>query len=100
MPPFLITSVILLNISIKDIGPDAVPFVLEIKSPFGLMRLKLNPVPPPLFCIRDIIFIELNMLSSESSIGSTKHAANCPTSVPAFINVGELGKNSKLDIIL
>ena len=32
-------------------------------------------------------------------MGRTKHAESCPRSLPAFISVGELGINSKLDII-
>jgi hypothetical protein len=36
----------------------------------------------------------LKMLSRLSSIGRTKQAANWPRRVPAFINAGELGRNS------
>lgn len=39
-----------------------------------------------------------NISSIESLTGSTKHAESWFTGVPAFISVGELGKNSKLDI--
>ena len=37
--------------------------------------------------------------SISSSTPRTKHADNCPNSVPAFIKVGELGMNSNEDII-
>jgi len=33
--------------------------------------------------------------SSESSTGRTKQAASCPSSVPAFMSVGEFGRNSR-----
>jgi len=99
-PPCLITSVVLLNISINERGPDAVPFVFLTVSPFGLILLKLKPVPPPLCWIKAMVSIPLNMLFSESSMGITKHAANCPSSVPAFISVGLFGRNSRLVIAL
>ena len=40
------------------------------------------------------------MESIESSTGKTKHAESCCNGLPAFINVGELGKKSKEDIIV
>ena len=40
------------------------------------------------------------MPSILSSKGNTKHADRVPCSVPAFISVGEFGKNSRLLIIL
>ncbi|VVC71744.1 Uncharacterised protein [uncultured archaeon] len=36
----------------------------------------------------------------ESSTGITKHAESWPTGVPAFISVGELGRNSRFTIRL
>ena len=39
-------------------------------------------------------------LPRSSSMGKTKHAANCPKGVPAPVNVGELGKNFLLEIRL
>ena len=42
-----------------------------------------------------VLFIVSNIDSIESSIGRTKQALNCCKSLPAFINVGLLGKNRK-----
>jgi len=100
LPPCFIISAALSNIFMKDMGPDAVPFDLCIMSPSGLIFEKLNPVPPPLWCIIAICFSASNICCIESSIGITKHADNCPSCVPAFISVGEFGRKSRFDIVL
>lgn len=46
-----------------------------------------------------VFFTASKMDSSESSTGSTKHAASCPSSLPAFMRVGELGRNSREESI-
>src|SRR6185295_6781010 len=56
---------------------------------------KSKPVPPPDWWMTAISFTASKTLASVSSTGSTKHAASCPISVPAFISVGELGRNSR-----
>ena len=60
---------------------------------------KLKPVPPPDLCIMAVSFIVPNIDSMESSIDSTKHADNCCRSRPAFIKVGDFGRNSRFVII-
>ncbi|MBA7542811.1 hypothetical protein ES705_35135 [subsurface metagenome] len=97
-PPCLITSVATSKTRMKETGPEATPPVDLTTSPFGLSREKEKPVPPPLWWIKAVFLTALNMLSIESSTGKTKQAASCPSSVPAFINVGLLGRNSRLRI--
>ena len=87
------------DIFMNDTGPDAIPFVLLTISPLGLSFENENPVPPPDCWIIAISFNVRKILSRESSTGRTKHADNCPRFVPAFINVGELGRNSRFFII-
>ncbi len=70
------------------------PLVVFTLSRFGLSREKENPVPPPLLCMRAAFFIASKIPSMESSTGSTKQAASCWRSRPAFISVGEFGRNS------
>ena len=83
----------------NDTGPEATPPVDRTTSFLGLRREKLNPVPPPDWWIKAMFLTVSNMSAIESSTGSTKHADNCPIEVPAFIRVGEFGRNSNLDII-
>ena len=78
----------------KLTGPEATPPVEPTTSPSGRSREKAKPVPPPLLCISAVSFTLLKMESSESSTGSTKQADSCCNSRPAFISVGELGRNS------
>ena len=70
------------------------PLVLIVLGALFLGRNleNANPVPPPDLWIRAAFFRESKIPSMLSSTGNTKHAANCPNSRPAFINVGELGK--------
>ncbi len=100
LPPCLTTSVAQLNIFMNETGPDALPFVDNTISPSGLRCENENPVPPPLWCISAICLRVSNMLSMESSTGRTKHALSWPMPVPAFIRVGEFGRNSSSDIML
>ena len=91
VPPCLTASVAALNTSIKLTGPDETPIVERTTSFFGLNLEKENPVPPPDLCINAVFFTVSKMPSNESSTGRTKQAASCPSSLPAFIRVGELG---------
>src|SRR3989344_7915631 len=83
----------------NETAPEVYP-ALSIKSPFCLRLEKLNPVPAPVLCILAVSCKILNMELMSSSIGSTKHAASCCSFLPAFSNVGELGRKSKEAIIL
>jgi hypothetical protein len=53
-----------------------------------------NPVPPPDWWILAVNLRVSKIESNESSTGRTKQAASCCNSRPAFINVGELGRNA------
>ena len=91
VPPCFTASVAALKTSINETGPEDTPIVDLTTSFLGLNLEKEKPVPPPLLWIRAVFFIVSNMLSRESSTGSTKHADSCPSSLPAFINVGLFG---------
>ena len=54
----------------------------------------------PNFCTNAELVAAVIIASILSSKGKTKQADRVPWSVPAFIKVGEFGKNSKLFIIL
>ena len=95
VPPCLTTSVAESKTRMKLTGPLATPPVVPTRSPSGRSRLKLNPVPPPLLWISAVCLALSKMLSRLSSTGSTKHAESCCSSRPAFIRVGELGRNSR-----
>jgi hypothetical protein len=84
----------------KDIGPDATPPVVFTTEFLGLRLENENPVPPPDLWIIAVSFSVWKIDSIESYIGSVKQALSCPNSLPAFIKVGEFGRNSKLVIIL
>jgi hypothetical protein len=56
-------------------------------------------VPPPDLWISAVYFTASKMSSMESPTGKTKQADSCPSSRPAFISVGELGRNSSWAII-
>jgi len=83
----------------KETGPEATPPVEPTTSFLGRSREKENPVPPPLWWMRAIFLRASNIPGRESSTGRTKQADSCPKGSPAFINVGELGKNSRPAII-
>ena len=93
LPPCFIISVATSNTLMKESGPEAIPPVLLTTSFLGLRWVKENPVPPPVLCMSAVYFTASNISSIESPTGRTKHAASCWSSVPAFIRVGELGKN-------
>ena len=63
-------------------------------APAGRSREKENPVPPPDLWMSAACLIASKISSIESPTGSTKHAESCPNGRPAFISVGELGRNS------
>ena len=70
--------------------------VVDMTTSFaGRRREKEKPVPPPDLWIRAVYFTASKISSMESPTGSTKQAESCPSSRPAFIRVGELGRNSK-----
>ena len=100
VPPCFTVSVAASNTVMNEIGPLEIPLVVLTRSFLGRMREKENPVPPPLLWISAVFLIVSKMLSIESSIGRTKHAESCWSSPPAFINVGELGRKSRVAIIL
>jgi hypothetical protein len=79
----------------NETGPDATPWVRCTRSPARRRCENENPVPPPDWWITAMRFTASKMLSSESSIGSTKQAASWPRGVPAFMRVGLLGRNSR-----
>ncbi len=97
-PPCLMTLVALSKTSMNEIGPEATPPVERTTSPLGRSREKLNPVPPPDWWMNAMLRSAEKMPSIESSTGSTKQAESWPRSVPAFISVGEFGRNSSEDI--
>ena len=96
VPPCLMVSVAALNTVMKEMGPLLTPLVDSTTSSRGRMRENEKPVPPPVLWMRAVFFTASKMLSIESPTGSTKHADSCCSSRPAFINVGELGRNSRL----
>ncbi|MBA7706060.1 hypothetical protein ES703_114905 [subsurface metagenome] len=98
IPPCLMTSVAVSKARMKETGPLATPPVEPTLSVSGLSLEKENPVPPPLLWMSAVFFTASKMDSIESSTGRTKQADSCPNSLPAFIRVGELGKNSRLAI--
>ncbi len=93
VPPCLMASVAVSNTCMKLTGPELTPPVEATTSPAGRSWEKEKPVPPPDLWIRAVLFTASKMLSSESSTGSTKQAANWPRGRPAFMRVGELGRN-------
>ena len=99
VPPCLTASVAMLNTFIKLIGPEATPPVELTVLPFWRRRENEKPVPPPLLWIRAACLIASKISSMLSSTGSTKHAESWPSGLPAFISVGEFGRNSRLVII-
>src|SRR6056297_863598 len=98
VPPCLTCSVAVLKIFKNDIGPEAIPPVEPTRLFWGRSREKENPVPPPDLWIKAAFLMASKIPSMESSTGKTKQAASCPRSVPAFINVGELGKKQNVVI--
>ncbi len=99
VPPCLTVSVEMSYTFMNETGPLETPAVDITVSFAGRMLENENPVPPPLLCIIAVCFKVSKILSIESSMGKTKHAASWPRSRPAFIRVGELGKNQKFVII-
>ncbi len=91
VPPCFIVSVATSKMVMNDMGPLATPCVLLTLSPSGRILENEKPVPPPLLWIMAVCFTVSNMLSMESSTGRTKQADNWPSSLPAFMSVGELG---------
>ncbi|GBE01709.1 hypothetical protein BMS3Abin08_01142 [bacterium BMS3Abin08] len=83
----------------KETGPLAIPPVDLTMSDLGLSREKENPVPPPLWSIIAACLRVSKIPCIESFTGRTKQAASCPISFPAFIRVGEFGRNLSSDMI-
>ncbi|OPY01355.1 MAG: hypothetical protein A4E66_02758 [Syntrophus sp. PtaB.Bin001] len=99
VPPCLIVSVAISKTRMKEIGPLEMPAVVITTSLAGRRREKEKPVPPPDLWISAVYFTASKISSMESPTGRTKQADSCPSSRPAFIRVGELGRNSKAVII-
>ena len=99
-PPCLITSVAVSNTRMNEMGPEAMPWVERTMSPLGRTRENEKPVPPPDWWISAMLRTAPKMLAMSSSMGMTKQAESWPMAVPAFINVGELGRNSRLAMAL
>ena len=99
VPPCLTVSVAASKTVMKETGPLAMPFVDRTTSLRGLKDEKLNPVPPPDLWMSAMFFTASKMPSMLSSTGRTKQADSWPSSLPAFISVGELGRNS-LEVII
>ena len=78
----------------NEIGPLVAPPLVAIQSPVGRRRSKAKPVPPPAFWIRAASLTDSKISSMESLTGRTKHADNMPSSRPAFISVGLLGRKT------
>ena len=95
VPPCLTVSVATSNTRMNDKGPLETPFVDLTMSFFGRIWENEKPVPPPLLWMRAVYLTDSNISSMESPTGSTKHAESCPSSLPAFISVGELGRKSR-----
>jgi len=76
----------------KDTGPEATPPVVPTREFLGRRREKEKPVPPPDLWIMAANFTASKISSMESPTGSTKQAESWPSSEPAFISVGELGR--------
>jgi hypothetical protein len=75
------------------------PWVVEMGAPLGRILEREKPVPPPNFCTMAACLAVSIMPSMVSSRPMTKQADRVPAPVPAFIRVGELGRNSRRAII-
>ena len=89
----------------NETGPLARPMLDRTMAFFGRSLLNEKPMPPPVCWISAALRSVEKMPSGlslpiSSSIASTKHAASCPSGVPAPVNVGEFGKNFLEEIIL
>ena len=93
VPPCFTASVAELNTFMKLTGPLATPPVDLTAEPLWRSLENENPVPPPDLCMRAAFLTESKIPSMLSSTGRTKHAESCPRVLPAFIRVGELGRN-------
>ena len=93
-----IASVAVLKTSMKETGPEAMPIVERTTSPAGRKRENAKPVPPPVCWIIAAHFTASKMSGIASPTGRTKQAESCPAGLPAFISVGELGRNSSVAI--
>ena len=93
VPPCLTASVATLNTRMKLTGPLATPPVERTVAPFCRRRENEKPVPPPDLWISAAFFTASKISSMLSPTGSTKQAESCPSGRPAFISVGEFGRN-------
>ena len=99
VPPCLICSVAVLKMRRKETGPEATPPVEPTRAFLGRRREKEKPVPPPDLWIMAANFTASKISSMESPTGRTKQAESWPSSEPAFISVGELGRKRQSVII-
>ena len=95
VPPCLMVSVAASKTLMKESGPVETPAVESTTSFLGRRREKEKPVPPPLLWMRAVFLMASKMESMESSTGRTKQAESWPSSRPAFMSVGQLGRNSR-----
>ena len=97
IPPCFTVSVAVSKTAMKERGPLEMPSVDFTGSFLGRILEKEKPVPPPLLWIRAACLTASKISSKESPTGKTKQAANCWSSRPAFMRVGELGRKSRED---
>ena len=97
-PPALLddVSVAASKTRMNETGPDATPPVERTTSLPRPQPLNEKPVPPPDWWMSAMSFRASKISTIESSTGSTKHAASWPIGVPAFMSVGEFGRNSSV----
>ena len=94
----MICSVAVLKMRRKETGPEATPPVEPTRLALGRRREKEKPVPPPDLWIMAANLTASKISSMESPTGRTKQAESWPSSLAAFIRVGELGRNRQLVI--
>jgi len=82
----------------NETGPLATPWVVFTTSPRGRRREKEKPVPPPDWWMSAAHLSASKIAARSSSTGNTKQAASWPPARPAFMSVGELGRNSRAAI--